>query len=206
MKYIIQLFKCLALLFVVVVSTMGATGQTNQSLTQQVCIGNELYSIDISLLSDPTYHWSISGGVATTDWQINGTAAEITIDWRSEGVYVLSVFTRSNGCDGPTQAITVTVTALPTAFIAYTGSPWCTDADLHAVTLTGTGAYTGGIYSSTDGLIINQATGEINPLTSTAGIYLVTYTTLAVAGCETVTATTTVTISPIPITSLIWHN
>ena len=48
------------------------------------------------------------------------------------------------------------------------GTPFCSAITTpQAVTLAGTGAYTGGIYSSTAGLTINAATGAITPSTST---------------------------------------
>ena len=64
----------------------------------------------------------------------------------------------------------VTITAVPTATISYVGAPFCTSlVAAQSVTLTGTGAYTGGTYSSTAGLTIDGTTGAITPSTSTAG-------------------------------------
>ncbi|KGO78723.1 hypothetical protein Q762_14985, partial [Flavobacterium cauense R2A-7] len=83
--------------------------------------------------------------------------------------------------------------------ISYAGTPFCGNiATAQAVTLTGTGAYTGGTYSSTAGLTINAATGAITPSTSTAGTYTVTYIIPASGGCAAVPVTTNVTIYPIP--------
>ncbi len=40
--------------------------------------------------------------------------------------------------------------ACPTATISYVGTPFCsTDTSIHAVTLTGTDAYLGGVFIST---------------------------------------------------------
>ena len=64
------------------------------------------------------------------------------------------------------------------------------------VTQTGTA---GGTYSSTAGLTINAATGAITPSTSTAGTYTVTYTMAAGGGCAAQTATTSVTITALPV-------
>ena len=92
----------------------------------------------------------------------------------------------------------VTITPLPTATISYAGTPFCSAiTTLQAVTLAGTGTFTGGVYSSSAGLTINAATGAITPSTSTPNTYTVTYTIPASAGCAAVVATTSVTISPI---------
>jgi hypothetical protein len=182
------------------ISALGVWAE-NQDLTQMVCIGNQPYRVDVSALPSPTYHWSITPGNAT-NWQINGSSNAINIDWLTAGSYTLSVYSSSNGCDGPVQSLIVNVTAPPTANISYVGSPWCTTAIAQTVTLTGTGAYTGGIYSSTAGLSINASTGAIDPSISTAGTYTVTYTTVAAGGCGVVTATTSITITALPTASI----
>jgi hypothetical protein len=94
----------------------------------------------------------------------------------------------------------VTITAVPTATISYAGTPFCTSVSTpQSVTLTGTGAYTGGTYSSTAGLTIDPSTGDITPSTSTAGTYTVTYTIPASGGCAAVPVTTSVTINTAPV-------
>jgi parallel beta-helix repeat protein len=80
------------------------------------------------------------------------------------------------------------------ATITYTGSPFC-----KSLTTTGvptTTGYTGGTFSSTSGLTIDANTGVINPSTSTAGTYTVTYNIPNLVGCPAVT--TTVTINALP--------
>ncbi|MBS7788328.1 hypothetical protein KIH23_13560, partial [Flavobacterium sp. CYK-55] len=85
---------------------------------------------------------------------------------------------------------------LPTVSISYAGSPFCTTlSTAQAVTLTGTGSFSGGIFSAGAGLSINAASGDINPSTSTPGPYTVTYTILGIGGCPNVSATTGVTIT-----------
>ncbi len=97
----------------------------------------------------------------------------------------------------------VTITPKPTATISYSGSPYnkCINTG-EPVTLTGTGAFQNGKYSSTTGLTIDADTGEITPSNSTAGTYIVTYETLASGGCEKVSTTTEVIIEDIPTISL----
>ena len=90
----------------------------------------------------------------------------------------------------------ITITNPPSATITYSGSPWCGSAGLQSVTLVGT---TGGTFAATPaGLSINTSTGEINPATSTANTYTVTYTLPASGGCGTSISNVLVTISPTP--------
>jgi hypothetical protein len=84
----------------------------------------------------------------------------------------------AGGCAAITATTSVTITAVPTATISYTGTPFCTSVSTaQSVTRTGTGAFTGGIYSASPaGLTIDPSTGAITPNTSTPGTYTVTYT------------------------------
>ncbi len=87
--------------------------------------------------------------------------------------------------------VSVTVTALPTASISYTGSPWCSSAANQSVTLTGTNAYTGGTYTvAPSGLTLDANTGQASPSTSTAGSYTVTYTNNYTAGSKAIVTIT----------------
>ncbi len=82
----------------------------------------------------------------------------------------------------------------PTASISYAG-PFCSALiTAQAVNLAGTGAYTGGVYSSTAGLSINSITGAIDPSSSIASTYTVSYILPGTGGCSGVTATTSVTV------------
>jgi hypothetical protein len=98
----------------------------------------------------------------------------------------------------------VTITAVPTATISYAGTPYCTSiSSPQSVTRTGTGAYTGGTYTANPGgLTINAGTGAITPSTSSAGTYTVTYTIPASGGCSSEIATTSVTITPLPVATI----
>jgi gliding motility-associated-like protein len=107
------------------------------------------------------------------------------------------------GCT-PVKPVVVTVTIPPTATISYAGTPFCKAINTaQPVTLTGTGAYTGGVFTAAAGLSINPATGAITPSLSTAGSYTVTYTIPASGGCSTVPVTTSVSIGDIPSAPLI---
>jgi hypothetical protein len=150
-----------------------------------------------------------TGGVfnSAVGLTINASTGEITPSSSTPGTYTVTyTIAATGGCAVVTATTSVTITALPTASISYSGSPWCTSASAQTVTLTGTGVYTGGVFSSAVGLTINASTGEITPSSSTPATYTVTYTIAATGGCAIVTATTSVTINPVPATSGIWHN
>ncbi len=87
----------------------------------------------------------------------------------------------------------------PTAYISYAGTPFCKAlSSPQSVSLSGTGTYTGGIYTSTAGLSINSSDGSITPSLSTAGTYTVTYTIAAAGVCPVIIVTTSVVIVDIP--------
>ena len=134
---------------------------------------------------------------------INSSTGAITPSTSTAGTYTVTYTTpASGGCAAVTATSSVTITAVPTATISYSGTPFCTTVGSAPVTLTGTGAYTGGTFSSTAGLIINSSTGEITPSSSTAGSYTVTYAIPASGGCAAINVTTPVTITAMPTASL----
>ena len=75
------------------------------------------------------------------------------------------------GACSNTATTSITITALPTATISYTGTPYCATGTA-TVTQTGTA---GGTYTAPAGVVINAATGAINLATSTPGTYTITY-------------------------------
>jgi hypothetical protein len=130
---------------------------------------------------------------------INPATGAITPATSSTGTYTITYFVPgSGGCSFQRTTTSVLVLQLPTATISY-AEPFTKNQGGQPVTLSGTGVYTGGIYTATpSGLTIDASTGAITPSTSTAGIYSITYTLNAVAPCAQVTATTNVTIFPLP--------
>ena len=185
-------FLQLILVLLLSAGTMSAWAE-NQNPVQTVCIGSQPYHVDASLVAGAVYHWSVSGGGTITS---GAGTQNITIDWTTAGgPYTISVYTSANGCDGPPQSVSVTVTATPTATIAYTGTPFCKTSGTVAVTLTGS---TGGAFSAPVGLTIDAGTGTITPSSSTAGSYLVTYFIAGTVYCSSFTTTTSVTITDAP--------
>lgn len=76
-------------------------------------------------------------------------------------------------------------------------SPICSSTTITIdVTITGTGNYLGGTFSSQPGLFINAVTGQIAPYVSAPGNYLVTYSLPPGPNNPAISATYVVTISP----------
>ena len=141
---------------------------------------------------------TINGG-ATNNIGAIGNVLTYTVNSLSGGdVVVITVTPTGVGCFAAANTSCIATACTPaTATISYATS-FCTSLTAaQAVTLTGTGTFTGGTYSSTPGLSINATTGAITPSTSTASAtpYVVTYTITASGGCPQVTATTSVTIN-----------
>ena len=135
-----------------------------------------------------------------TGLSINPTTGLINLAASSLGTYVVHNSIASSGtCPGDDDTWTITITEQTSAAIYYSGSPFCNSSNLGNVTLTGTGAYTGGTFSSQPvGLSINSATGEIMLYQSAVGSYTVTYTILASNGSSVLTTNTTVIVNPAP--------
>lgn len=102
----------------------------------------------------------------------------------------------SGGCNDISATIQITVVALPVATFSYGGSPFPIFS----------GGGVAGTFSSTVGLnFVSTATGEVNLVTSTPGTYIVTNTVVALGGCGTVTASSSITISALHNMAFIWQ-
>jgi len=138
----------------------------------------------------PAISWSPTTGMT------NPSTLNPTVCPSITTTYTLTA-NNGTGCTS-TDQVTITVSGGPTATINYSAAAYCTSATTQAVTLTGTGTYTGGVYSAPIGLTINPISGLITPSTSTPGPYTVTYTIPASGSCPASTTTTTVTINTPP--------
>jgi len=140
-------------------------------------------------------HNRLKGGkyTSTAGLILTGRTSAVTLGTSTPGTYTVTyTVAAANGCAQFQTTAPITVTAAPTATIAYAGSPFCISGTV-SVTQTGTA---GGTYTSTAGLSINASTGQINLATSTAGAYTITYTVAAANGCAQFQATTNIVISP----------
>jgi len=143
-----------------------------------------------------------SGGTfsSTAGLTIDATTGNITPSTSIPGSYVVAyLIPTTSGCAVPPVTTNVIITPLPTATFNYVNSPYCNSITTpQTVNLSGTGAYSGGTFSSTAGLTIDAATGSITPSTSNSGTFVITYIIKPIGGCAAYPVTTQVTISPLP--------
>lgn len=108
---------------------------------------------------------------------INTTTGEITPSSSVAGDYDITYTIPASGPCGVVQIVTtITIAETPSATIDYPLQPYCTADPQKTVSLSGTGNYTGGTFSSAPGLTIDPATGTLTPATTTPNTYTVTYT------------------------------
>jgi hypothetical protein len=183
--------------------TLAAVGGCSaQSSTQSIIIESEA-SASLSYTNSPYCSNSSlvqavltgsNGGAfsSTSGISLDASTGEFNPGASNPGTYTITyAIPASLACPAFSTTATIDITALPTATIAYAG-PFCTSASVQAVSISGT---LGGSYSSTSGLAINSGTGEIDPSSSTAGTYTVTYTMAAANGCQAQTANNSVSIT-----------
>ena len=116
-------------------------------------------------------YWNFNEGSGSTvnDLTSNGNNGTINgATWSTDAPTQYA-----NNCTA-TDDVVVTVNPQDDATFAYSASNYCSDDSDPTPTISGT---TGGVFSSTTGLSINAATGEIDLDASTAGTYDVTYST-----------------------------
>jgi len=148
--------------------------------------------------SSYTYLWessTVSGTSGFIAAQGTNTLQSYTPSALSQTTWFRRVVT-SGGCTHTSTAVKITVTPTPTAGITYPGDPFCLNSGLIQVNQSGT---TGGTFSSNPaGLNLHSTSGEVNTLLSQAGTYTITYLIAASGGCDQVTASTELTIHPLP--------
>ena len=136
---------------------------------------------------------------STAGLTINAATGAITPSTSTAGTYTVTyTMAAGGGCAAQTATTSVTITTLPVATFSYAGTPYCQNAANPSPTFSGGGV--AGTFSSTAGLVfVSTATGQINLSASTAGTYTVTNTIAASGGCAAVTATSSVTITALPV-------
>ena len=138
-----------------------------------------------------------AGGTYTAPAGISIAAATGVINLATStlGTYTITYSFTTGGCSNTTTA-SITINALPTATIAFSGSPYCATGTA-TPTQTGTA---GGTYTAPAGVSITAATGVINLATSTPGTYTITYS-FSNGTCGNST-TGSITISALPTATI----
>jgi gliding motility-associated-like protein len=137
---------------------------------------------------------------------LNATTGAITPSTSTPGTYTVtySLIPSGSNCSNVTATATVIITQEPTVSINYPQAQYCNNLTTPiSIALNGTGAYTGGTYSSDlAGLALNLNTGQITPSLSLPGVYTVTYTTSTLLGCAAITQSTQIEIVLSPTASI----
>lgn len=137
-------------------------------------------STTLTATGGDTYSWNNGLGAGATHSPSPGSTT----------TYTVTGTTTATGCQN-TDQVTVTVTPLENAGFNYSSNTLCTGGGNETPTVV----TSGGSFSSTAGLVINAATGEIDMTASADGTYSVTYTT---AGTCPGTSSQNVTITAAP--------
>jgi gliding motility-associated-like protein len=137
------------------------------------------------------FEWDFGDG--TTFSGVNATHT-----YAAAGDYTITLdIYNSTGCVSNISK-TVTVYAPPTSTLSYANPIFCESSGPQPPTLTGTGAFTGGVYSSTAGLDINPSSGIITPTNSVPGVYTVDYAVPQYQDCPSFTVSFPIEITPLP--------
>ncbi len=146
-----------------------------------------------------------TGGTYTSDagLVIDPVTGDIDLAASTVGTHTVTyTVPATTACASIAVTTEVVINPLPVATIAYAATPYCSDGGTATVTQTGN---TGGVYASGAGLVINSVTGDIDLAASTAGTYNVTYTIAAANGCQEVVATTSVTVTALPVATFTYE-
>ncbi len=116
----------------------------------------------------------LSGGSfsSTAGISINPVSGLIDLSACTEGPYTITYTT--NGACPNSLGVPVSVTAIDNASFNYVNISYCSNGSDPTPTITG---LSGGSFSSTAGISLNTTSGTIDLSASTAGPYVVTYTT-----------------------------
>lgn len=138
--------------------------------------------------------WKVEGAVTIND----NSAFKGTIICNN-GAVILNTGSALEGraftTNGALTSNAIFVASVPAASISYAPYTYCSNAGTASVTFSGA---SGGIYSSTAGLVINASTGAVNLGTSTIGTYVVTYSVAAAGSCSASSTTANISIATAP--------
>ena len=197
-----------SLLILLLACSVGTWAQSDPNPVQAVCIGSEPYLVTATPGS--TYVWTITPGISGTEWRINGTGNNISIDWNIAGVYTLSVVERNSaGCLGQPREVVVTVSERPVVIATPASQSICSGAttnialssNIGTSTFTWTAALTSGTASGfSDGTGATIAQTLTNTTNAAATIaYTITPTANSSSGTP---ITVVVTVYPRPLPTI----
>jgi gliding motility-associated-like protein len=136
----------------------------------------------INPVPTPTTGFATGGSYSSSTLTVDETTGTINLATATVGTheitYTLAANTTNCTAGGShTATIEILPEVVPIITFNY-DSVYCT-SNANVLPVLSTGFQTGGVFSSTAGLVINSATGEINIANSDIGIYTITYTLAA---------------------------
>ena len=177
---------------------------TNQPETTSVCSGETAtLSVAASGINGSfNYQWQESSTDCSSNFtDINGatTSTYTTPPLTDETYYRVVVIDPMGNCPNVTSdCATVSIDNSPNPTISY-NDPFCTSDGPQQVMYGGSGAVGGATFSSVPPtLVIDEITGEITPIGSPAGSFVITYSPPVGTGCPFAPVTTMVTIEQGP--------
>jgi hypothetical protein len=164
----------------------------------------------VTATAGSTYTWSITPGTSGTEWKINGTGNNITVDWNITGVYTLSVVEKNaSGCIGLPKSVVVTVNELPRVIATPSSEAICsgssTNITLSSNISSATFAWAAALTSGTaTGFSNGTGSTIVQTLTNTGtSAATVSYTITATANGNAGTPiTVVVTVYPLPVPTI----
>jgi hypothetical protein len=130
---------------------------------------------------------------------VNSTTGEINVAGSATGTYTVT-YNTTGTCPNQTSQ-SITITSSPDATFTYPENTFCSNL-VNPSPIYGAGA-SGGVFSSTNGLVfVNANTGVIDLSSSANGSYIVTNTIASIGSCIAVPASFSITILQVPSASI----
>lgn len=181
---------------------------TSQPRDTTVCANNNAAFL-IAATSVDSFQWQsntgsgwnsiVTAGVSPTYSGFQSSNLSLgSVVFLNNGIqYRCIVFVASVPVDTSNSAL-LTVTSMPVAIFSYTGTPFCNTASSPSPAFSGSGG-PGTFTSVPSGLTINSGNGLISLSSSNAGAYTVTNTIAASGGCPAVSASSSITVTALPV-------
>lgn len=188
----------------VTTTTVNINGTPSASITYPAAACTSTPAVPVQLTGSQGGSFTSTAGLT-----INPSTGAITPATSTPGTYTVTyTILASAPCPGFSTTASITITQAPSAAIGYSLTNLCNVTNTPStpnppVSVTQTGT-TGGVYSvsPSTGLLVNAATGSIDPSGATAGTYTVKYTIAGANGCPDFVTTATVTVSGAPTASI----
>jgi len=198
-----QILKWLAMLLLVIASTMGVMAAENQDPKQNACPGPEPYRVEVIPATGNDYLWTVFGGTAGIDYTISSiTTSSTTIIWAHLATTKIFIVTFKEidpvtGCYDEVN-VEVTVNPAPDAPISGGDLVQCEQLPIQILTATATapaGSTVIWYTAAVDGTLVPSPT-----LNTIGTITYYAESVVTVSGCTSLTRIpVTLTINPAPV-------